>query len=1028
MFAHLHVHTPFSFLDGASNIERMVARAKEMGMSSLAVTDHDNVSAAVRFQKAALSSGVRPVVGCELTLSGGHHLTVLCKGKEGYESLCSILTKAHLENPRGFPKTSTETLRRHSKGLIALTGCRRGLVPSLILQKKFVEAQKALEVYESIFGKNDLYVELSETLLPGSKSLNEALSELARIRDLRLVATNNVHYASKDDFFIHDVLTCVRTLTKLDEVHPERRLNSENYLKSPGEMMREFKDYPEALRMTVEIADRCEPPLELDKAHFPKFSPPSGFSSSRAFLKHLVFQGALERYGNVNSAVRRRLEHELNIIGTLGYEDYFLVVWDLVMFARKEGIRHAGRGSAADSAVAYCLQITDVDPVFHNLLFERFLSVERGEKPDIDVDFDARYRDKVTSYVYETYGKDRVASVATYNTFQGRSSVRDFGKAMGYSPEQIDLIAKRLPYLPVASVRQAFERVPELKALEISPRKLEGLFSVAERASGLPRFLSTHLGGVVISDEPITRLGPVQIAAKGVPIIGFDKDDVEDLGLVKIDLLSLRTLGAVEDCLGYLGASQKDYEAIPLDDESTYKKLRSGETVGVFQLESPAQRALQSRLGADNIEDVVASVALIRPGPVKGNMVEPFVKRRQGLEGVLYPDPRLEPILRKTYGVILFQEQVIEIASVIANFTPGEADRLRRVMTHQRSGEEMEKLGELFVRKAAGAGTPEENALRIFESIKGYASYGFCEAHARAFGTTAYKTAYLIEHHPAEFFAGVLNNQPMGFYPPSTVCLEAKKCGVTVRGVSVNRSGKDVCVSEGEIVLPLKMVKGMSEKASDAILKAREKGLFTSLEDFAKRVRVDSDVLRSLVLCGAFDELGLSRKRLLWDLPYVVGSKQTAGSEPLVEGGFRGDILEFSLQEKVCFEYEILGLGVTAHLMELCREELRRREFVGSADISKVSSGEFIKAGGIPVRPHRPPTKSGKIVVFLSLEDEHGLLDITCFEDVYKRYGKFLFPGKTIPLGVWGEVQRRGEGVSINARTVFPLSYVTSVL
>lgn len=1038
MFTHLHVHTPYSFLDGASKIDRIVARAKELGMSSMAITDHNNLSAAVRFVKTAGAFGIKPIIGCELTLENDHHLTVLCRNKEGYGNLCAILTEAHMKNPRGSPKTQMETLRVHKEGLIALTGCRRGLVPSLILQKRFDEAQKSIEIYESIFGKEWLFVELSETLLPGSGGLNKALSELAHVRRLGLVATNNVHYLSKDDFPVHDVLTCVRTLTKLDEVHPERRLNAENYFKSPGEMMAEFKDYPDALQMTLEIAGKCQVPLELGKPNFPKFMPPSGFASSKQFLKHLVFQGAHRRYAKVDGTVRDRLEHELGIIEKLGYEDYFLVVWDLVEFAQKRGIRHAGRGSAADSAVAYCLQITDVDPVAHNLLFERFLSVERGEKPDIDVDFDSRRRDEVTAYVYEKYGKDHVASVATYNTFQGRSAIRDLGKAIGYSTEQLDLIAKRLPYLPASGITQAFEKVPELKALGISPGKLKTLLDVAEKVTDLPRFLSTHLGGVVISNDSITCLGPVQLAAKGVPILQFDKDDVEDLGLVKIDLLSLRTLGAVEDCLSYLGdSSPVDYEAIPFNDPDTFESLRRGDTVGVFQLESSAQRALQARLGADNIEDIVASVALIRPGPIKGNMVEPFIKRRHGLEDVVYLEPRLEPILKKTYGVILFQEQVIEIASVIANFSPGEADRLRRVMTHQRSGEEMEKLGHLFIEKAAETGASRETALRIFESIKGYASYGFCEAHARAFGTTAYKTAYLVQHYPAQFFAGILNNQPMGFYPASTVSLEAKRHGVSVRGVSVNRSEKDVTVVNGEIVLPFKMVKGMSDKAIEAILSERKSGAFSSLEDFVRRVRVDSDILRSLILCGAFDDLGFSRKYLLWELPHVLSGEQEVQSERLLQGNSApgsgpGSVPgwvtagEFSLAEKVRFEYEVLGLGVSAHPMELCRQSLRERDFVGSADLSRVPPGEFVKVGGIPVRPHRPPTRSGKTVVFLSLEDENGLVDVTCFENVYKKYGKFLFPGEIIPLGIWGQVQKRGNAFSVNARTVFPLSYVTS--
>ncbi len=542
MFTHLHVHSPYSFLDGASKIADIVSSAASLGMKAIAITDHNNLSATVRFIKAAQNTGVKPIIGSELTLESGYHLTVLCRNNQGYRNLCAILSESNLNNPRKEPKVSLSTLRDHAGGLIALTGCRRGLIPSLILRKQFQEARQALKTYESIFEKNSLYIEMSETLLPGSWGLNAALSELAGVSGLRAAATNNVHYLSKDDFSLHDVLTCVRTLTKLEEVHPERRLNAENYLKSSEEMEREFRAYPEAIRATADISGKCECPLQLGESTFPSYDFPREFSSSKAFLRHLVFEGAARRYGKVTDEIRARLDYELYVIEQLGYEDYFLVVWDLVRFAHAAGIRHAGRGSAADSAVAFCLEVTDVDPIAQNLLFERFMSLERGEKPDIDVDFDARKRDEVTSYVYQKYGSDHVASVATYNTFQGRSVIRDVGKVMGYSPEEIDILAKRLPYLPASKVADAFSSVPELRDLKISENKLKTLLSVAQKLADLPRFLSTHLGGVVISRNPVNWLSPVERSAKGVTILQFDKDDVEDLGLVKIDLLSLRTL------------------------------------------------------------------------------------------------------------------------------------------------------------------------------------------------------------------------------------------------------------------------------------------------------------------------------------------------------------------------------------------------------------------------------------------------------------------------------------------------------
>jgi error-prone DNA polymerase len=1038
-------------------------------MPALAVTDHNNVSAVVRLTKAAKRTGIKPIMGAEVTMEGGHHLTLLCRGPEGYRNLCALLSSAHLENPRKRPEANFEALSRYKDGLIALTGCRRALVPSLILRKRFGEARDAVKRLKSIFGPQSLVIEMSESLLPGSNALNRYLYELAGAEGLRAAATNNVHYARKEDFFVHDILTCVRTLTKLDDVHPERRLNAENYLKSEDEMALAFKDYPDALRATVEIAAQCESPVDLGVPSFPSFAVPECYPSAAAFLRHLVFEGARKRYGKVTAQIEERLNYELYVIEKLGYEDYFLVVWDLVLFARNQGIRHAGRGSAADSAVAYCLNVTDVDPIAQNLLFERFLSLERGEKPDIDVDFDARRRDEVSAYVRKKYGEDHVAAVATYNTFQARSAIRDVGKAMGYSPDEIDIIAKRMPYyLSASKLTERFDLVPELKGL-LTPKKLKTLLEGAERLAGLPRFLATHLGGLVISRHPITHLSPVQYSAKGITIIQFDKDDVEDLGLVKIDLLSLRTLGAVEDSLNYMKKAGKklDYDRLPLDDAQTYRRLRASDTVGVFQLESPAQRALQARLGADNIEDIVASVALIRPGPIKGNMVEPYVRRRRGLEPITYLEPRLEPILKKTYGVILFQEQVIEIASTIAGFTPGEADKLRRVMTHMRSGEEMENLGRLFVEKAVRSGVDEVTAEAIFQCMRGYASYGFCEAHARAFGTTAYKTAYLIEHHPAEFFGAILNNEPMGYYPISTICVEARRHGVKVSGPSANRSGKDVKVEGNEIILPFKMISGISARTIETIEEERRKGPFKSFSDFVARVRPPVDVLRAMVLCGVFDEFGVSRKRLVWSIParlkeyargvaqdvtsdvasvvaFDVASTVASAAASVAASHAASDVVstpalvdapeedaqsvggDFTIAEKIAYEYQVLGFSVSEHPMAVWREKLSKQGFVSSRDLSNIRPGEFVKVGGIPVRPHRPPTKSGKIVVFVSLEDEDGLIDVTCFENVYKKYGKFLFPGELLPLGIWGQVQKRGNAYSVTARTVFPLSYALS--
>ncbi len=1051
-FVHLHAHSPFSFLDGATDIEGLVNGAAEMGQPALACTDHDNVSATVRFQKAAKKAGIAPIQGAEVTLDDGSHLVLLADGPEGYAALCRCLTAAHLGSARQEPRLSLEVLAKEAPGrLIGLSGCRRGRIPQAILRGDWSGALKSAEDLSRCFAPRDFLLELEGTLLPGSRGLNAALAELGERLSLPLVATNNVHFRAKEDFPVHDLLTCVRTLTRVDDVHPERRLNAENYLKSAEEMAEVFADYPGALDHAVEVAERCRPALVLEKSLFPSFQSPDG-QDSAGYLRRLVYDGAVRRYAKLTESVRRRLDHELDIITRLGFEDYFLLVWDVAAFARRQGIRYAGRGSAADSAVAYCLFITDVDSIRRGLLFERFLSMERAEKPDIDIDFDSRRRDEATRYVYEKYGASRVATVATYSTFHARSAIRDFGKAMGLPEEDVDALAKRVPYYYADDLAKAFEAVPEIRDAGLPLHKFQAISKACAAVSGFPRFLGTHLGGVVICREELTNVTPLQMSAKGVVVTQFDKDDIEDLGLVKLDLLCLRTLGAVDDAIrsiekgqersGGKGAARSqrfDYDRIPQGDRDTYRMINRGETIGVFQLESPAQRALQSRLHADNFEDIVASVAIIRPGPIKGNMVEPFIARRQGKEPVTYLHPKLEPILGKTFGVVLFQEQVIEIANSIAGFSPGDADRLRRVMSHGRSFKDMQAIGEEFVERAVALGVEKAVADQIFASMVGYASYGFCEAHAAAFANTAYKTAYLVRHYPAEFFAAILSNQPMGYYPPQTLAVEARRRGVGFLPLDINRSGESFGVEEKAIRLSLKQLKGMTAASLEAILQARDEpgaGPFRSLEEFCPRVGrfggLERDVVENLIRAGAFDSLEGNRKALLWRLDTAVAAARAVLAAdgqgfflaplPDTDGGVerveRAAPADFSLKEKFVMEYDLLGINSGGHFMQFFREGLAGRGYRSTKEVRSARPGTRVKIAGFPVRPHRPPTKSGKTIVFLSLEDEFGLADVTVFEHIYQRFGKFIFSDPAPPLVIWGKVERRGLGAAVIAEKI----------
>ncbi len=1004
-FAHLHVHSNFSFLDGGSSVENLVQAASAHGAGAMALTDHDNVCAAVDFHRLAEECGLKPIQGAELTLAGGYHLVLLADGPAGYENLCRLLTESHAAGDRGNPRLDPCLLEEYGDNLFVLSGCRRGEIPSMLLRGDEEDARRRIDFYREILGER-FFLEIQPAFLPGDRDLHRAVRRLGEDMGVQIAATNNVHYAEKRDFPIHDLLTCVRNNVTLDEASDERPLNAENYLKSPPVMRRYFRSFPAAIKNAEQIAEACRPALDLDERRHPSVALPRGVTPEE-YLRRRAYEGAKRRYGSVDVRVRERLEHELSVIFQMGYAEYFLLVEDVVQFARRRGIRYAGRGSAADSAVAYCLGITDVDALQRGLLFERFMSPERGERPDIDIDFDARWRDEVSGYIFEKYGQEHVAKVATFQTFRARSAVRQFGRAMGYDAVSLDLLAKRLPAGSGATdCRELVQNLPEFTNRKEEWNQYEKLFKVVAAAAEFPRHLGTHLGGLVISDRPLNEVTPLQRSAKGSMISQFDKDGVEDLGLLKLDLLSLRTLSVMDDAAKIIRRRKPAFSCsgLPRDDEATFSMIRRGETVGVFQLESPAQRALQSRLGADKFEDLICSVALIRPGPVKGDMVEPFIACRRGEKPVTYIHSDLKPILEKTYGVVLFQEQVIEIAVQVAGFSPGEADRLRRVMSRNRPGNEMERLGHLFVQKAHRRGVRRDVGRKIFSYMQGYASYGFCEAHAAAFGALAYDTAYLVRHYPAEYFAAMLSHQPMGYYPPGTVANEVRRRGISILPPDVNLSGREFAVERGgrAIRVSLSCVKGMDNRSLREILHHRP---FRSFSEYLRGTEVRRDVTENLILSGALSSFEPNRRALLWKIP-------ASGGRP---GSDVERVPDFTPEEKALWERRILGIDVGEHIVGYLRRKLERRGVICASSVRKIPDGSRVRAAGVPIRPHRPPTRSGRTVVFLSLEDETGMVDVTVFFRIYERYGHLIFSDKVSPLLVEGTVQRRGKGVSITA-------------
>lgn len=999
--AHLHVHSAFSFLEGAAWPQRLVEEAARQGIETLALTDLHRVSGIVPFLEAAERHGIRAVVGAEVELpEGWGRLVLLAPDHRGYLALSQLLQAAHLKHPRGQPVAEWEDLEQWGSALVALTGDRQGVMGKAWWSQDRKAMMDRLQRLTTVFSRGKLYLELTASHLPGDRAFHDVLAELSERCQVPLIATNAVHYPTKADFGLFDLLTCVRLGQPIESVHPERRINAENYLKPWALMVEALARWPQALRNALELAECLSPPKLLRQRRAPRFPLPSGADASR-YLAYLVEQGGRWRYGARWPKVLPRVQKELKVINTLGFQDYFLVVWDVARWARRQGIRFAGRGSAADSVVAYVLGITSVDAYARNLQFERFMSPERKETPDIDIDFDARRRDEVIAYVRQRYGAERVARVATYQTYRRRLAVREIGKVLGFPAEELDRLAKSLPEAPLRVIQERWEAIPELRQYRESPR-MRALLRWAEAAEGLPRHLGTHLGGVVISEEPVVEVGPCEHSAKGEVILPFDKRDVEQLGLLKLDLLALRAFTAVEEAVGEIRRHQPnfDYEAIPADDPRTYRRLQRGESIGVFQLESPAQRALAQRLHPDRWEDIVASLALIRPGPIKGNMVDPFIARRQGREPVTYPHPDLEPILAKTYGVVLFQEQVIAIASTLAGFTPGEADALRRVMTHGRSHEEMARIGEHFKAKAIARGVDPAVAETVFQQLAGYASYGFNEAHATAFAETSYRTAYLLEHYPTEYFLGLLNAQPMGYYPTDILLVEARRRGIQILPIDINASAVATTMpNPRQLQLGLGMVPGLGEKAARIVEQRPSAGYRHPLE--LVEVGVEQDLVARLVRIGVFDGVTPDREGLL--AAVVAGDRLGMWS---LAGG-----RTWSWGRIIYSDYRELGFGQHQQLLAPWRDWLTRQGYFSVDGVKRLKPGRRVRMISTIYRPHRPPTRSGKIVVFLTLYDETGVIEAWMGPERYQRFGQWLFSPHSRILAVTGRVEERGLAV-----------------
>lgn len=968
-FIHLHVHSNFSFKDSTLSVEDIVSSARRLEMPAVALTDHDNLCGAVRFYSAAREAGIKPIIGLELETTEGH-LTLLAENYEGYSELCRAASQYHLDNGEVIPE-------RHLSGyknIIVLSGCDKGgLVRALKGERPGAFAAR----YKEMFGDR-YYIELQHHQLDGDRQKIRSLRNLALKCDIPIVATNNVHFQGHCDWLRRDILAAMKENVNVTAMKKAGLPNSEYGFKSSKVMCDLFNDYVESILNTAAIAERCNLTFP-EEFRFPRFPLPPG-RTAKEELRSLCSESLERIYSqDTKEAARRRLDHELSIIDLMGFNDYFLVVWDIVSYARKQGIRFAGRGSAADSLVSYLLGVTHVDPIRYNLLFERFLNPERRGMPDVDIDFDSNRRDEVIDYIFWHYGKDMVAMVCTVNTINARSGVREVAKALGYDSEQQSAISKKLPHCSADKIEAAIELLPELRGEFAGQERTRTVFRYAAGFSDFPRHLGVHNGGVIIADRPLNQLTPLQYASKGVIISQHDKDDVERLGLVKMDLLGLKMLSIIEDTQALVrqkGVSL-DIDSVPADDGLTYALLRSTDTIGLFQLESPGMRELLGRLQPTEFEDIIANISLFRPGPMQGDMIAPYIARRHGREQYDYMHPFLEPALKDTYGVIIYQEQVLQIGHLLAGFTLGQADLLRRAMTKNRSPEEMDSIREQFMNGAKGNGVIEKDAAKVFDKVAGFAAYGFNKAHAASFGWIAYQSAYLKAHYPQEFLCATLNNHPCGFYPPQVIVWEAKRLGIPVYPPDIYKGSLD-CTLEGVgIRIGLKYVAGMSSSAW-ARIRENLTGNWTG-EPLAG---VPDKVITNLAKVGAIPGTGCSKP------------------------GTRMNV-----------EFSVLGMAVSDHpvtLMPVAYTPSREVE-------EKKHNGEKVTVAGIIISRQTPPTRSGKRIIFMTMQDETGLVDVTVFPDIQDKYAKTIY--RSSLLKVDGVVRKTGaRGFSITAQRVFALA------
>ncbi|MCK4810437.1 MAG: DNA polymerase III subunit alpha [Candidatus Omnitrophica bacterium] len=1016
-FVHLHVHTQFSLLDGACRLDKLVDKAVEFKLPALSITDHGNLFGAIKFYEYCLKKGIKPIIGCEVYVAQGsrfrkdykslegvnYHLLLLAKDKQGYDNLVKLVSLANLEGFYYKPRIDRELLERYHSGLIALSACLKGEIPSLILKGNVNEAYKKADDYQQIFGKGNFYLEIMDNALKDQYTVNNHLLKMSKALDIPVVATNDVHYINKDDAFAHEVLLCLQMQTTILDPNHFKFGSDTFYFRSPAEMKSIFKDLPQVIKNTIEITQKCNLTFDFSRVHLPKFPLLGGEIGENKYLEKLCYDNLKKRYFQITRNVTDRLEHELKIINDMGFSSYFLIIWDLVKFAKENHIPVGpGRGSAAGSIVSYLLEITDIEPLKYGLLFERFLNPQRISMPDIDIDFCYENREKVLAYVGSKYGKDCVAQIITFGTLLARGVVRDVGRVLGLSYSEVDRVAKMMPYSAGYNVtlKEALRLNVDLKNVYDTNPDIKKLIDTAVRLEGLSRHSSTHAAGVVISDRPLIERVPLIKGSEGEIITGLDMESLEKIGLLKMDFLGLKTLTVIDQTVKIVKRTKKielKIEKIILDDKNTFSLLARGDTIGVFQLESRGMREVLKKMRPVDFSDLIAVLALYRPGPLGSGLVSDFIERKHGRKPITYLHPALEPVLKETYGIILYQEQTMQIVSQLAGFSLAQADLLRKAIG-KKIPEIMDEQRSRFIEGCKKNHIPKGTAHKIFDLIDYFSGYGFNKSHSTAYALISYRTAYLKANFGVEFMAALLTSERNNTDKVVEYVNEVKRMEIELFPPDINTSFANFTVTpEGTIKFGLLAIKNVGESALHNIIKVRTDKKFDDFFDFASVVDsrvVNKKVIESLIKSGAMDSFRLKRAQMMSILDRVLDrnarkakrdSRQMLFFSNLPQEEEIPDIEEWPQEQILHFEKSLLGLYVSSHPLAAYQDYVR---ILKATKIDSLYANDIrnkvIIIGVIDQIKLLTTRRTKERMAILKVEDETASIEVLVFPKVYK--------------------------------------------